>query len=80
MKPIIIYPSVNNEVILTKEEFEAHMTTAYEQGFRDGNSNYHPLSTQLGHVIYPQSDPYYTLRSAQITCAGGGSTIESIIT
>lgn len=37
MRPIIIlYPSKDNKIILTKEEFEAYLRQAYDAGYSDG--------------------------------------------
>ena len=37
MKPIVIYPTTNNDKItLTKQEFEDYLKQAYDSGYADG--------------------------------------------
>lgn len=86
MKPFVVYikPSKNNNIILTKEEFEQYIQEAYDKGYADGKalrdvtitpSPVTPL-TNLGTPLNPwYSIPTVTCDTAHVkTCASNTST------
>ena len=63
MKPFVVYikPSKNNNIILTKEEFEQYIQEAYDKGYADGKA--------LRDVtISPLPNPGTPLNPYTITC------------
>ena len=62
MKPFVVYikPSKNNNIILTREEFEQYIQEAYDKGYADGKALRDVTITPLTNPGTPLN-PWYTI-------------------
>ena len=66
MKPIIIYiKEQDNQITISKADFEKLLSDAYEQGKLDGSPVY-PIETWLYKPIPPDITPVATWSSARL--------------
>ena len=67
MKPFVVYikPNKNNNITLTREEFEQYIQEAYDKGYADGKALRDVTITPLTNPGTPLN-PCYTIPT--ITC------------
>lgn len=57
MRPIVIlYPSKDNKIVLTKEDFEGYLKQAYDAGYSDGQAS-RSWNWWNTPISYPNTNP-----------------------
>ena len=82
MKPIVIYPKQlkEDQIVLTKKEFEKYLKDAYDSGYEDGRKvywapYYYPTTTTTPRITWTNDTPSKDWDWTKVTCNDNFNTI-----